>query len=388
MAEESPGDMQHTRIKVDGWPRTPRWAVVTTALLLGGILFYLLRGALMPFALGLAVAYLLDPVADKLEAVGLPRYLATLILLLTFFGFMVLAVLTLVPLLGPQLQDLVRELPGYVRRASEMVSPVIERVSDAVNGGNPDGLKEAATGYADVAAGWLLDLVKSVWSGGMALVDLISLLVITPVVAFYMLRDFDPAVAKIADLVPRPYAPKVRQIAIESDTVLGRFVRGQGAVALLLACFYAIALSIAGLNFGLAIGIVAGILNIVPFVGSIVGFVLATCVALAQYDSKVMWLVIPSIFIFGQFVEGNFITPRLIGDAVGLHPVWIIFALLAGGSLFGVTGVMLAVPAAAVLGVVCRHWFAHYKRSRLYVGDHAQLYDQDGVPQPLKDNDL
>lgn len=349
-------------------PQTPRWIIATAGIVIGGVLLYLLRGALMPFALGMAIAYLLDPVADRLEGMGLGRGIATLAILLCFFAILALAILTLVPLLVPQLIRLFQELPTYFSTISDMASPLVEQVMSRLNGQQIDGIQEAATGYADVVAGWAIDLLRRVWAGGLAIVDIISLFVITPMVAFYLLRDFDKIVAKIGSLIPRPYSSLVNSLAAESDHVLGRFVRGQALVAIVLGIFYATALSIAGLRFGLAIGVVAGVINIIPFVGSIVGFVVAVCVAIAQFDNWIMWLVIASIFVAGQVIEGNFITPRLIGDAVGLHPVWVFFALLAGGNLFGITGVMLAVPAAAILGVIVRRSLIHYHETHFYRG--------------------
>lgn len=367
-AKDTPSEAAQSE-PVERRPQTPRWIIVTVGIIAGGVLLYLLRGALMPFALGMAIAYLLDPVADRLEKLGLSRGIATLVILLCFFALLALVILTLVPLLIPQLIRLVEELPSYFQRMSDMASPLISLVTNRLDGQQIDGLQEAAAGYADIVAGWALNLLQRLWAGGLAIIDIVSLFVITPMVAFYLLRDFDKIVAKLGGLVPRPYAPMINSLASESDHVLGRFVRGQALVALLLGIFYATALSIAGLRFGFAIGVVAGIVNIIPFVGSIVGFVVAVSVAVVQFDNWIMWLVIASIFVFGQVIEGNFITPRLIGDAVGLHPVWIIFALLAGGHLFGITGVMLAVPAAAILGVVVRRSIIHYRETHFFQGD-------------------
>ncbi|MEM8914653.1 MAG: AI-2E family transporter, partial [Pseudomonadota bacterium] len=346
----------------------PRFIVAIGAVLLIGFIVYLIRSALMPFALGIVIAYLLDPVADWLERRGIGRGFATLFILIFFFGVVTFAVMTLVPLLGPQLGRLIQEFPGYLSRLSDMVSPMVNQALGFLDENQVQDLQQAATGYADVAAGWAWSLLQRVWAGGLALIDLISLFVITPMVAFYMLRDFDKIVERLASLVPKPYLETVSMLARESDQALGRFLRGQALVALLLAAYFAIALTLADLRFGLVIGIMAGLLNIVPFVGSIVGFTVSMSVAVTQFDSWVMWVVIAAIFVAGQVVEGNFITPRLIGDAVGLHPVWIIFALMAGGNLFGITGVMLAVPAAAVIGVVLRHSLARYRASHFYVG--------------------
>ena len=202
----------------------------------------------------------------------------------------------------------------------------------------------------------------------MAFANLISLLVITPVVAFYLLRDWDRLIARIDTWLPRDHAETIRERVREVDRTLAGFLRGQGTVCLILGLFYAIALSIAGLDFGLVVGLVAGLLSFIPYVGAIIGLVLSVGLALLQFDDWLRVAIVAGIFFVGQAVEGNFLTPKLVGESVGLHPVWIIFGLLAGGALFGFVGVLLAVPAAAVIGVGVRFALDRYLQSPYYRG--------------------
>jgi predicted PurR-regulated permease PerM len=225
------------------------------------------------------------------------------------------------------------------------------------------------TALAGRAAGWIVTLLTSVWSGSMALVNLLSLLIVTPIVAFYLLADWDHLVARVDHWLPRDHAEAVRAVARDIDAAMAGFIRGQGTVCLLLGAFYAVALTLAGLKFGLAIGLGAGLLTFIPYVGAIVGGVLAVGVALVQF-----WpdfgsiLVIVAIFAVGQFIEGNFLSPKLVGKSVGLHPVWLMFALFAFGYVFGFVGLLLAVPLAAAAGVLVRFALAQYLASKLYLG--------------------
>jgi predicted PurR-regulated permease PerM len=215
---------------------------------------------------------------------------------------------------------------------------------------------------------WGTNLLGQVISGGVAIANLISLLVITPVVAFYLLRDWDRIVARVDTWLPRGHAGAIREQAREIDRTLAGFLRGQGTVCLILGVFYAIGLTLAGLDFGLVVGLVAGLLSFIPYVGAIVGLVLSVGLALVQFDDWLRIAVVAGIFFVGQAVEGNFLTPKLVGESVGLHPVWIIFGLLAGGALFGFVGVLLAVPAAAVIGVGVRFALGRYMQSPYYHG--------------------
>jgi predicted PurR-regulated permease PerM len=200
------------------------------------------------------------------------------------------------------------------------------------------------------------------------LINLVSLLVITPVVAFYLLRDWDRIVIQIDSWLPRRYAETIREQVRAVDATLAGFLRGQGTVCLILAIYYGLGLSLAGLDFGLVIGLVAGLLSFVPYVGAIVGLLLSVGLALVQFDAWLPIAIVAAVFILGQVVEGNFLTPKLVGESVGLHPVWIIFALLAGGTLFGFVGLLLAIPAAAVIGVGVRFALDRYLVSAYYKG--------------------
>jgi predicted PurR-regulated permease PerM len=240
-----------------------------------------------------------------------------------------------------------------------------------------DQLKSSMGTLMSEAAGWLSTLLKSLWSGGSALMDVAALFVVTPVVAFYMLIDWDRMVARIDSWVPRDHVETVRAIARDIDRAIAGFVRGQGLVCILLGCIYAFGLMLVGVNFGLLIGIGAGILSFIPYVGTTVGFVVGVGVALVQFWPEWPWIgATVLVFAVGQFVEGNILQPRLVGGAVGLHPVWLMFALFAFGALFGFVGLLIAVPAAAAVAVLMRFALARYLTSPIYRG----RTDGDGPP--------
>ncbi len=338
-------------------------------LLVTVLALWLLSPVLLPFIAGIVLAYFLDPVADALERLGLPRMVATLVILLCSILVLVLAIVLIVPLLGSQIIKFAGELPGIlqglVARFHE-VAPLWLQDMLAKSGANLQG---SASEIAGKAAGWILTVLSSVLSGGLAVVNVLSLLVITPIVAFYMLVDWDHLVAKVDGWLPHDHAGAVRGIARDIDAAMAGFIRGQGTVCLLLAVFYAVALTAAGLKFGLAIGLFTGLMGFIPFVGAIAGGVLAIGVALFQFwpDYGSILLVV-AIFVAGQFVEGNFLSPKMVGKSVGLHPVWLMFSLLAFGYLFGFLGLLLAVPMAAAAGVLTRFALSQYLASKLYLG--------------------
>ncbi len=333
-----------------------------------GALLWLLSEVLFPFVAGMAIAYLLDPLADKLEAKKAPRWLATTLVLLTFFLVFVLVLVLLAPLIQAQIVGLVAALPGYAEALQSALTPLFEAMRAQVSEAEFQQLRDSAGQYVGSAVGWIGSVIGGIWRGGMAILDVISLLVITPIVAFYLLRDWDRLTEKVDTLLPRPYAATIRGLMAEVDQSLASFIRGQGMVCAILGIFYAVGLTIVGLNFGLLVGLGAGLVSFIPYVGSVAGFVVATGIAVFQFDSPTMWLVVAGIFVAGQAVEGNFLTPKLVGESVGLHPVWVMFALLAGGSLFGFTGLMLAVPVAAIIGVMVRFFIGRYRDSHYYLG--------------------
>jgi predicted PurR-regulated permease PerM len=342
------------------------WLAALAVLIL---VLWLLSGILLPFIAGLALAYFLDPLADRLEQLGLPRLAATLIILLLSILALVLILLLILPILGDQIVKFAQDLPGLLQALLarfDALAPVWLKNTVAQSGTDIQGQVSALAGRA---AGWIGALLASAWSGGMALVNLVSLLVVTPIVAFYMLADWDHMVERVDGWLPRDHAETIRGLARDIDVAMAGFIRGQGTVCLLLGAFYAVGLTAAGLKFGLAIGLAAGLLTFIPYVGAIVGGVAAIGVGLVQF-----WpdfgsiLIIVAIFAAGQLIEGNFLSPKLVGRSVGLHPVWLMFALFAFGYVFGFVGLLLAVPLAAAAGVLVRFALGHYLASRLYLG--------------------
>lgn len=339
------------------------WAGVVLAF---GLLVSLLSNMLLPFILGMLIAYLLDPAADKLEEWGCSRSVATSILTLLFFALLLVVLLLLVPLLIRQLGGLMQDLPSYVEALRHMLLTQFSRLPlpiDLTNGFDIKSLvKEFLSGGQEVAG----SLIRS----GVAVLNALSLLVVTPVVAFYLLRDWDRIVEKIDQLLPRNNAETIREQARKVDETLAGFLRGQLNVMLVLGSFYAVALYAAGLKYGIVIGLIAGFLIIIPYLGTIISGVLATGIAYMQFQPDwVAVAVVLGIFIIGQVLEGYVLTPRLVGDKVGLHPVWIIFGMLAGASLFGFLGILLAVPVSAIIGVLVRFALERYQHSALYQGD-------------------
>lgn len=353
------------------------WVAALLALIL---VLWLLSNILLPFIAGLALAYFLDPVADRLERLGLPRLAATLVILLFSLLVLVVVLILIVPILGDQIGKFASELPGLLQALVARFNELAPQWLKDMLAKSGTDIQGSVTELAGRAAGWIVTLLSSVLSGGMALINLVSLLVVTPIVAFYLLEDWDVMVAKVDSWLPRDHARTVRSLAQDINEALAGFIRGQGTVCLLLGSFYAVGLSLAGLKFGLAIGILAGFLTFIPYAGAIIGGVLAIGVGLVQFWPDVTSiLLIVGIFAAGQFIEGNILSPKLVGHRVGLHPVWLMFALFAFGYLFGFVGLLLAVPMAAAAGVLVRFALGQYLRSKLYLGVDRQMPD----PVPL-----
>ena len=336
--------------------------IVAIVVVVGGL--WLLREILLPFVAGMALAYLLDPLANRIERLGISRLAAALLIVVTFtLALLVLAVLV-VPILGGQLSALIDRLPDYAGRLQALMAdrPGLRKVlGELPNADIGDVMKEGA--------GWLATFLHSLWSGGQALISLFSLLVVTPVVAFYLIYDWENMVKAVDDWVPRPQLTLVRQLALEIDEAMAGFVRGQTGVCLILGSFYAVALTLVQLNFGLLIGLIAGLITFIPYVGSLTGLVLGLGIAVAQFwpDYSAI-LEVLGIFLIGQFVEAYVLSPKLVGESIGLHPVWLIFALFAFGYLFGTVGFLVAVPLAAAIGVITRFALHQYLNSPLYTG--------------------
>jgi predicted PurR-regulated permease PerM len=360
------------------------WIVVAIIML---ALLWLLSDVLFPFVAGMILAYFLDPLVDKLERRGLSRTLGTTIVLIAFLILLSVFLLLMAPMIYDQAVGFGKNVPKYLAELNMRLMPKIEalRPTLGISGTVSNEVAEAVREGGSKIFAWLGTAMGSVVAGGLALFDIVATLVLTPVVAFYMLRDWDVMVAKVDSWLPRRYAGTIRQIGNEADTSIAGYMRGQALVCIILGTFYAVSLALVGLEFGLVIGLIAGIITFLPYVGSLVGGVLAIGMALAQFPPDwVSVAVVAGIFVFGQAVEGNFLSPKLVGDRVGLHAVWVMFALMAGGALFGFTGLLLAVPVAAIIGVLCRFFMKEYLASRYYDDGHVPPFQ---VPPMLIESD-
>lgn len=323
---------------------------------------------LLPFVAGMVLAYFLDPVADRLQRLGLSRLMSTILILIGFILVLVVALAIIVPVLASQAAEFLSRLPDYIARLQGLVTSFdpgwLARI-----GFDVESLRQSMSGFVSQGASFLGSVFQSLLSSGKALIDVAGLFVVTPVVAFYMLLDWDRMVAKVDSLVPRDNVTTVRQIATDINLSTAGFVRGQGTLCLILGIMYAVGLTAVGLNFGLLIGFFAGLISFIPFVGSLVGLVLSVGVALVQFWPDWIWVAaVAAIFFAGQFIEGNILQPKLVGGSVGLHPVWLMFSLFAFGYLFGFVGLLIAVPAAAAVAVLVRFAVSRYLQSPMYRG--------------------
>lgn len=343
------------------------------------VALWFLGDVLMPFLVGGAIAYFLDPVADRLEAWGLKRIWATVTISIIAFLIFVAMVLLIVPTLVSQAAQLVNTAPEIFSRLKTLTIEMFPEIVDEDSVIRQSFDQIGAT--VKERGGELLD---TLFSSAMGVINVVLLIVIVPVVTFYLLWDWDRMVAAIDDLLPRDHAPVIRDLASKIDDTLAGFIRGQGTVCLILGSFYAVALMLIGLQFGLIVGAIAGLLTFIPYVGALVGGALAIGLGLFQFWGE-WWLLggVVAIFVFGQFIEGNVLTPNLVGSSIGLHPVWLIFALSAFGTVFGFVGMLVAVPVAAAMGVVTRYVIQRYKEGRLYKG----LSEGALLPQEQDDAD-
>jgi len=347
------------------------WAGVAVGFLL---LLWLLNDILLPFVVGAVVAYFFDPVVVRLQRAGLSRTWATAMVTIIAVLFAVGVAMAILPPLFGQVQALIAKAPEFAVKAAQRVQPMIEPLRERM-GLPPISLQELqsdATKLAGQALGVVGGVAAKVAQRGVAVINLLGLLFLTPVVTFYLLRDWPKVLAAINGALPLDHADTIRHLAHESNAAVAGYLRGQALVCLCLGTIYGVGLSVVGLQFGFVIGLIAGLISFIPFVGTLVGATLSIGMALAQFPPEWIGVVkVAIVFVIGHALEGNFLSPKLVGDRVGLHPVWIMFALLAGGSLFGFTGVLIAVPVAAVIGVVARHLLGRYHASSFYRGNGA-----------------
>ncbi len=337
------------------------WSIAIVALL---VVLWFLGDVILPFVLGGAIAYLLDPIADRFERLGLSRIVSVGIITLLAALIFILLVLLVIPTLIQQTAALIDTAPDLFNQLQTFLTERFPQLLDA-----DSTIRQQLITIGESIQSKGGDVVNGVVSSALGLINVVILLVVVPVVAFYLLLDWDNMTAKIDDMLPRDHVDVVRRLASQIDNTLASFIRGQGTVCLILGSYYAVALMLAGLNFGLVVGFVAGLISFIPYVGALVGGALAIGLALFQFWGD--WLsigLVAGIFAVGQFLEGNILTPKLVGNSIGLHPVWLIFALSVFGSLFGFVGMLVAVPVAAVIGVLARYAIEQYKDSRLYRG--------------------
>ncbi len=330
---------------------------------------YLSRNVLTPFVIAFALAYLLDPLADKLEEWKLSRTLSVTTILISFFLVVVVAILILIPLFRIQLERLAANLPNYIGRIETWLHPYIEQISLIDSAKIKQYLKTAFEKVGTLpleAFGSATEVLLNSISGVMSLLMVLVNLLIIPVAMFYLLRDFDTINRKLVKLVPKRYRRKAIGIVQEIDEVLSGFVRGQLMVATLMSGLYTVGLFLCGTPMSLFIGPLAGYANLVPYLGLAVGFVPAAALTFLQHQDILSVLGVVIVFAVVQALEGMVITPRVVGDRIGLHPVVIMLAVLIGGELFGFVGVLLGVPAAAVLNVLRRRTLKRYKKSSLF----------------------
>lgn len=358
-----------------------RWQMFAMAAVIVYLL-WLLSPILMPFAAAAMLAYLGDPLADKLEHVGMSRAWAASVVFLILLLVVVGVLLLLVPLIAHQVENFIKNLPHYGHWAQDIAWPWVQaKLHLDPQMFNSDRVLAAIKAHVGSIGGVATTVLGTVSRSGLGLVLWLTNLVLIPVVAFYLLRDWDRMVAAIDRMLPRSIEPTIAYLARESDKVLGAFVRGQLLVMLALGIFYGAGLSLVGLSVGVLIGLVAGLLSFVPYLGFMVGFGTAVIAVLVQYGNWPHLLMVGGVFLVGQLLEGYVLVPRLVGGKIGLHPVAVIFAVLAGGALFGFLGVLLALPAASVIMVLLRYLLQRYQQSELYTeqapseSTAAQSYD-------------
>ncbi len=344
--------------------RLPRWLLWAAGLFLVGLFISAIRAILFPFVAGLAIAYLLDPIVDKLELRRVPRWLATSLVLVAFFGAIIGIGFAISPLVNDQIGGMVKAMPGYFDKVRPFVMSLIDRAGGAAK----------AQQLVGDAGGKIFEFITahigSVIAQGAAIFNIATLLLVSPVVAFYLLRDWDVMTHQIASLFPRQHERTITSLLDKSDEALSGFVRGQLLVCLCLGTLYAAGWSLVGLQYGLVLGMLVGLLAFIPTAGAAIGTGLALIVAIGQwgtdYGSIGMVLL---VFLIVQLIEGMVLVPKLVGDKVGLHPVWVMFALFAGGELMGFVGVFIAVPVAAVIAVLARWAGEQYRASRYFDSD-------------------
>lgn len=347
------------------------WLVVAV---LCALVIQTLSPVLLPFVVGLTLAYFFNPLVDGLSALRIPRWLSAFVILLGATFAITALLVFLVPVLAQQTASLIDALPTEIARLQTVVEQAArERLGDRF----PDvqaSVSRTLSGLSDSLPALATSLAQSLWNQGTAAFNFLTLMLVTPLVFFYALLDWPKIVATVDGWLPREHAPKIRSLAFEINDRVSAFIRGQGTVCLILAVFYAVALSALGLKYGLLVGLLTGLVSFIPFAGWALGMITATALAVIQFwpDASTV-LLVPVVFLAGQALDAAVLGPQIVGQKIGLHPVWLIFALLTFSYLFGFLGLLVAVPVAAAIGVLVRAALQTYRTSSVYQGG-------DGIP--------
>ncbi len=352
-------------------PRSPaRFQVLFWPV--GIVLFFyflsLIKGILLPFVVGILAAYFLDPAVRRLRVLNFSRNVSAAVITTVFFAIVIVLFIVLVPPIMHQLDSLLQNLPDYLRQVQAKYGYEFSSYLSRLNVQKTGAVKDALGNFGGTLVEWTGKVFSDVLRSSFAALNIVSLIFITPVVVFYLLRDWDRLVIRFRELLPRKHEKTIREQLRAIDRTLSGFIRGQTNVCLIMASYYGVLLSLAGLNFGLGLGIMSGFLLFIPFVGFAACFTLSMIVALFQFGVTAHLLVIAAVYLCGMFIEGSLLTPRLVGNEVGLHPVWIIFGMLSGAALFGFVGVLISVPVTSVIGVLVRFAIDRYMHSSLYLG--------------------
>jgi len=372
-----------------------KWVWIASALTLC-LFVYLTRGVMLPFMAGLAIAYFLDPVTDVLEARKVPRGAATAIVLAGFFTLITGVLLAFWPILQAQIGSIAETLPKTIANLRPWLNETLTSLSNGFGVDLGNDVESILASFSDEILGKVKDGAAGLLKGGLALFNILTLVLISPVVAFYLLRDWDLLVAKVDGWLPPQGAAVVREQFQKIDTVLAGFVRGQLLVSTTMGILYGVGWSLAGLEFGVVLGVLAGVMSFVPFVGALFAAAVAIAIAIGQwgFDPTQIGLV-ALVFLVVQIIEGAFLTPRLVGERVGLHPVWVLFAVFAGGEVMGFLGVLIAVPAAAAIAVLVRFWIERYLEHYDIAPDDAadaensapEIMEDQGAPSDLVESE-
>jgi predicted PurR-regulated permease PerM len=367
-ASPTPPDAPEPPTRVPRSTRNQRIALISGLILVALLFFYLFSSILLPFVAATGIAYFLDPLAVRMTRVGIPRWLAAVMLVIGLLAVMLTFALLLYPIILSQVGLLLERVPDYVVEVQAWANGTLSHLQQHLGPDFVDNkLREIVSAHAGAVIPFAVGALTRVIGGGFAIFNALTVLVVTPIAAFYLLRDWPRLVAKADSLLPLRYAGIIRAQVHEVDRILSAWLRGQLMCCLMLAVFYAVGLTVVGLDLGLIVGLSAGMLSFIPYVGTITGAVTSIGLAIAQFPNWNGVFLVGGVFILGQILEGYVIYPRLLGNRVELHDVLVIFALLAGGAAFGFLGVLLAVPVTAALGVLARFWIRRYLRSPLYL---------------------